>query len=106
MPLNNRDDFERYAADVRKSWSDRMSGAGWVVSVGISECSLARGAGKTLAHLRLALEQAGLNAELRQIGCAGWCWAEPYVEVRGPGHPAIVYTNITTDRVPELVSAM
>jgi NADH:ubiquinone oxidoreductase subunit F (NADH-binding)/(2Fe-2S) ferredoxin len=106
MPLNSREDFERYVSAATQRWSDRMSGAGWVVSVGISECSLAQGAGKTLAHLRLALEQAGLNAELRQVGCAGWCWAEPYVEVRGPNHPAVIYTNITTDRVPELVSTI
>lgn len=106
MQLNSREAFEQYASDVAKSWSETMDGDKWVFSVGISECSLARGAGKTFAHLRLALEQAGIDAEVRRVGCAGWCWAEPFVEVRGPGHPAVVYMNITTDRVPELVSTV
>lgn len=105
MVLNSREEFERYASEQVKHWDERMSGSGWVVSVGISECSLARGADKTLAHLRLALEGAGIDAEVRQVGCAGWCWAEPFVEVRGPNHPPIVYANITTDRVPDLVAA-
>jgi NADH:ubiquinone oxidoreductase subunit F (NADH-binding)/(2Fe-2S) ferredoxin len=105
MVLNSRTDFERYASDAVKKWDARMSGDGWVISVGISECSLARGADKTLTHLRLALEANEFDAEVRQVGCAGWCWAEPFVEVRGPDHPPVVYTNITTDRVPELVEA-
>src|SRR6185312_16409318 len=106
MPLNSREEFEQYASDISDKWSSRMGGKQWVVSVGISECSLARGADKTLAHLRLALEQSGLKVELRQVGCAGWCWAEPFVEVRGPDHPGVVYMNITTDRVPNLVAAI
>ncbi len=106
MALNNRKEFEEYARNAVDRWNERQSGTRWSVSVGISECSLAKGAGKTFDHLRLALEQAGLDAELRSVGCAGWCWAEPFVEVRGPNYPGVVYVNITTDRVPELVGAM
>lgn len=106
MALNSREDFQQYAAVASERWSKRLSGRTWSVSVGISECSVARGAGKTFDHLRLALEQSGLNVELRRVGCAGWCWAEPFVEVSGPDHPPVVYENITTERVPDLVSAM
>ncbi len=106
MALNSREDFHSYATAASDRWSKRLSGGTWTVSVGISECSLARGAGKTFDHLRLALERSGLNAELRQVGCGGWCWAEPFVEVSGPNHPPVVYANITTDRVPDLVAAI
>jgi NADH:ubiquinone oxidoreductase subunit F (NADH-binding) len=106
MALNSRDEFKKYADAAADRWSRRLDGAHWSVSVGISECSLAKGAAKTFDHLRMALEQSGLDAELRTVGCAGWCWAEPFVEVTGPNHPPVVYMNITTDRVPDLVSAI
>lgn len=106
MALNSREDFTRYATTIKDRWAKQRAGSLWSVSIGISECSLARGAAKTLDHLRLSLERSGLQAELRQVGCAGWCWAEPFVEVTGPGHPPVVYANITTDRVPDLIAAI
>jgi len=106
MRLTDRAEFERYAYDAERRWSARSSGDRWTVSVGISECSLAKGADQTLAHLRMAFEQAGMAADVRQVGCAGWCFAEPFVEVQAPGSPPIVYQNITTDRVPALVEAL
>ncbi len=106
MALNSRDDFAKYAEGASDRWSRRLAGESWSFSVGISECSLARGAAKTFEHLRLAVEQSGLDAELREVGCAGWCWAEPFVEVTGPDHPPVVYMNITTDRVPELIATL
>src|SRR5690606_14699113 len=105
MVLTDRAAFERYAQEARERWEARTSGDRWVVSVGISECSIAKGADKTMAHPRLALEQAGIPAEVRQVGCAGWCFAEPFVEVQAPGAPAVIYQEITTDRVPTLVAA-
>ncbi|MBX6341033.1 MAG: SLBB domain-containing protein [Thermomicrobiaceae bacterium] len=106
MKLSDRAAFERYAADAAHRWAARSAGDRWVVSVGISECSVAKGAMETFEHLRLAIEQAGLQAEIRRVGCGGWCWAEPFVEVQEPGSPPVIYGNITTDRVPQLVSAM
>lgn len=106
MRLSDRTGFEEYAAAAAERWAELRAGDRWVVSVGISECSIAKGAHQTLDHLRLALEHDGIPAVVRRVGCAGWCWAEPFVEVQAPGAPPIVYQKITTDRVPELVAAM
>lgn len=106
MRLTDRAAFEQYAAEAERRWAERTAGDRWVVSVGISECSIAKGARQTMDHLRLALEQAGIASEVRRVGCAGWCWAEPYVEVKAPGAPPVIYQKITTDKVPELVDAM
>lgn len=106
MVLSDRAAFDKYAADARAAWDARISGDSWSISVGISECSIAKGAEKTLSHLRMAIEQSDLKAVVRQVGCAGWCWAEPYVVVQAPGAPPVVYGSITTDRVPDLVAAM
>lgn len=104
--LADRQAFERYAAQAQARWERLWAGDHWVISVGISECSIAKGALDTYRHLELLLGQEGIPATLRRVGCAGWCFAEPFVEVRAPGAPPVVYSNITTDRVPELVHAL
>ncbi|HEU4792813.1 MAG TPA: (2Fe-2S) ferredoxin domain-containing protein, partial [Nitrolancea sp.] len=106
MVLNDRAAFERYAAEAVDKWASRGTGNRWVVSVGISECSLAKRADLTMENFRFTMEREGLSAEIRRVGCAGWCWAEPFVEIQSPGQPPIVYANITTDRVPVLVAAL
>ncbi len=104
--LADRQDFDRYAAAVHERWERLWAGDRWVISVGISGCSIGKGALETYRHLELMLAQEGVPATLRQVGCAGWCFAEPFVEVRAPGAPPVVYRNVTTDRVPELVHAL
>lgn len=106
MALINRLEFEQYAQRAREAWQAREAGDRWQVKVPVSECSIAQGALETVAHLSLALEQAGVPFDLRRVGCSGMCWAEPWVEVRRPGAPAVVYGNITTDLVPEFVRGL
>ncbi|MBX6753418.1 complex I 51 kDa subunit family protein [Thermorudis peleae] len=104
--LSSRQAFDEYVAREQARWESLWNGDQWVVSVGISECSIAKGAEETYRHLSLILAQEGIPHVLRRVGCAGWCFAEPYVEVRVPGAPPIVYAQITTERVPELVHAL
>lgn len=105
MRLTNRSDFDRLAEAARRSF-ERLGDGGWVVSVGMSECSFAKGAKESYEHFRLKLENSGLQHTLRRVGCGGWCWAEPFVIVSGPAHPAVLYANVTADIVPEIVAAM
>src|SRR5579875_41359 len=104
--LTDRKAFEEYAGKLGRDWESLRSSGTCVISVGISECSLSKGADKTLTHLRVLVEREGFKAEVRQVGCAGWCWAEPFVEVQSPGAPPVVYQKITTDKVPEFFASI
>lgn len=106
MTLTDRRAFETLAKRLSDEWDELHDGSRWVISVGISECSIAKGALHTFDHLRLKLEDSGLRYTLRRVGCGGWCWAEPFVTVSGPGMPSILYANVDADRVPDLVSSM
>lgn len=104
--LNERAAFEEYVAAARERWERLWNGREWVVSVGLSECSIAKGAWETFRHFELVAAEGHIPMRLRRVGCAGFCFAEPLVEVKLPDGPPIVYGNITTERVPELVSAL
>lgn len=106
MKLTDRASFQALADRASASFSALSDGTAWTVSVGISECSVAKGALDTFEHLRLKLEDSGLRFNLRRVGCGGWCWAEPFVVVSGPGLPEIMYGNVDAERAPELVASM
>lgn len=106
MKVTNREQFEQLAADARAAFDKLTDGSQWVVSVGMSECSFSKGARETYAALQQAVDSGKLAATLRQVGCGGWCWAEPFVTVIGPGQPMLLYANIQAADVPAFVESI
>jgi NADH:ubiquinone oxidoreductase subunit F (NADH-binding)/(2Fe-2S) ferredoxin len=73
------------------------------VTVYYGTCSIAAGAGETLAALRSEVERRRLDVDIGIAGCNGLCYAEPLVEVAWPGGQRILYGKVTEDKVPRLV---
>lgn len=106
MMLTNRAQFDALFADASSAFNKLSDGSAWVVSVGMSECSFAKGGKKTFAAFETHLASGEFKATLRQVGCGGWCWAEPYVTVSGPNHPMLLYGNVTESDVPKLLASL
>ena len=89
--------FNSYVAECQADLAGRRAGK-WTISVGISECSVAKGAQRTLASIERELTRLNVPYIVREVGCGGWCWAEPFVEVQGPDGPPILYGSISHER--------
>ncbi|CAN5683268.1 hypothetical protein BH24CHL1_BH24CHL1_17780 [soil metagenome] len=106
MKLTNRSQFDQLVTTATDAFSQLSDGTKWVISVGMSECSFAKGAKDTFQALNLGITMGKVDATLRQVGCGGWCWAEPFITVSGPAHPPIIYANVNADDVPELMQSI
>jgi NADH-quinone oxidoreductase subunit F len=73
------------------------------VTVYYGTCSIAAGAGDTLAALHSEVERRRLDVDIGIAGCNGLCYAEPLVEVAGPDGRRILYGKLTVDKVSRLV---
>jgi NADH-quinone oxidoreductase subunit F len=73
------------------------------VTVYLGTCTIAAGAGETLAALRSEVERRQLDVDIGIAGCNGLCYAEPLVEVAWPDGQRVLYGKITEDKVPRLV---
>jgi NADH:ubiquinone oxidoreductase subunit F (NADH-binding)/Pyruvate/2-oxoacid:ferredoxin oxidoreductase delta subunit/(2Fe-2S) ferredoxin len=73
------------------------------ILIGMGTCGIAAGAEAVLAALRQALEKNGLEADIIQVGCIGFCYAEPIVEIIKPGKPSIFYGDLTPGLIAEIV---
>jgi NADH:ubiquinone oxidoreductase subunit F (NADH-binding)/NADH:ubiquinone oxidoreductase subunit E len=74
--------------------------------VGIGACSLAVGAGETLAALRAEVARRGLAFAVVAAGCNGMCWAAPTVTVAREGQPPRVAGPVTAGDVSRLLDEL
>jgi NADH-quinone oxidoreductase subunit F len=74
-----------------------------LIKVGLATCSQVVGAKETLEALGREIQARGVEADLVVTGCLGLCYAEPLVEVTRPGGPAVLYQQVTADKVASLV---
>jgi NADH:ubiquinone oxidoreductase subunit F (NADH-binding) len=100
--LNTRADFEAFQANAVARWNALQETQQTVVNVSVGSCSIAKGALDVLAAAEAGA--AGQNAIVRKVACDGACWMEPWVEVKRPGQPAIVYQHVSSSDIPALLS--
>jgi NADH-quinone oxidoreductase subunit F len=73
------------------------------VTVGLSSCGIAAGAGRVMETFREEFRKRGLDVELRRTGCVGMCYNEPIIDVELPGEPKTTYGGVKHDAVARIV---
>jgi NADH:ubiquinone oxidoreductase subunit F (NADH-binding) len=101
MP-STRAEFEAIQHAAHERWATLWDGNQTVVSVGVDSSSLAKGAYEVLAACRRTL--AGQPAVVREVSGNGAMWMEPWVEIKRPGEPPVLYGPIQPAEVPDLLS--
>ncbi|MDN5293090.1 MAG: hypothetical protein PWQ91_223 [Eubacteriales bacterium] len=74
------------------------------VLVGTATCGRAAGALKVLEVFREGVAQHGLDVEVEEVGCLGYCYAEPTVIIYKPGFPPLCYMNVDEGIASRLVT--
>ena len=74
------------------------------VVVGMATCGIASGAKQTMEAIIEECNKQNVKAVVTQTGCMGYCYAEPTVEVKKPGHDPIVFGHVDTKKGQELVT--
>ena len=73
------------------------------ILVGAATCGRAAGAVAVLEAINRELKRHKIKASVTQVGCIGFCYAEPIINIIKPGHPHIYYANVTPELVVELI---
>ncbi len=64
------------------------------VRIGLGSCCVARGSERIRRSLYDALEQTGINAEIRHVGCVGMCSQTPLLEIVSNEGDKTLYTKV------------
>jgi NADP-reducing hydrogenase subunit HndB len=73
------------------------------VKVAMATCGIASGARETMEFMAEALEKRGVDAAVTKVGCMGYCYAEPTIEVRLPGREPVVFGGVNRDKADEII---
>nr|WP_244155458.1 NADH-ubiquinone oxidoreductase-F iron-sulfur binding region domain-containing protein [Desulfatiglans anilini] len=73
------------------------------IVIGMATCGLAAGALETKKGFEETLQERGIEARIKSVGCIGHCYAEPVVIVHNPGFPPILYHQVTPGKARMLV---
>lgn len=82
--INSWDELKQLRARAKEEIEAGQSQT--TIAVGTATCGVAAGANEIMAAIQDELKNAGVdNVKVTTTGCFGFCYAEPMVEVRGPG---------------------
>ncbi len=73
------------------------------VKVAMATCGIASGAKETMEFMSDALEKRGVNAIGTQVGCMGYCYAEPTIEVKLPDSEPVVFGGVNMEKADEII---
>jgi len=73
------------------------------ILIGAATCGRAAGALAVLGAINRELKRRKIKASVIQVGCIGFCYAEPIINIIKPGRPHIYYGNITPEIAAELM---
>ncbi|MBE0535854.1 MAG: NAD(P)H-dependent oxidoreductase subunit E [Phycisphaerae bacterium] len=62
--------------------------------IGLGSCCIARGSGKLNEALNRALQETGINAAVKHVGCVGMCHQTPLLEVVLPSRGTFLYARV------------
>jgi NADH-quinone oxidoreductase subunit F len=96
----NFDDIKKKA---ETQWQAALKSPKPRIFIGMGTCGIAAGAEAVLAALKDELKKNKLEADIIQVGCIGFCYAEPLVEIAKSGKPSIFYGNLTPELMVEIV---
>ena len=73
------------------------------VKVAMATCGIASGAKETMEFMAEALEKRGVEAIVTQVGCMGYCYAEPTIEVSLRGSEPVVFGGVNREKADEII---
>ena len=74
-----------------------------LVKVAMATCGIASGAKETMEFMTDALEKRGVDSIVTQVGCMGYCYAEPTIEVKLPGSDPVVFGGVNRAKADEII---
>ncbi len=73
------------------------------IKVGMATCGIASGAKEIMKYFIEECDQLAVDANIKQTGCLGYCYAEPMVEVTVPGAEPKVFGYVDNKKVQEII---
>ncbi len=100
----NKVTFEHIRERAVAEWEALSNSPKPRITIGTATCGRAAGALEVLKTFKEELAEKNIDAILTEVGCMGYCYAEPLVVITKPGFPPICYGYVTPRIAVRLIS--
>ena len=105
MLIKSPEDLKKVKEEAQAALRVREGENRAQVVVAMGTCGIAAGARGVMSALLDELAKRGLSdVVVTQSGCKGLCDREPMVEVTLKGQPAVIYADVTAERMRTIVA--
>jgi len=73
------------------------------IRVGLGSCCVASGSGLVQQALENTLQETGIHAHIKRVGCVGMCHRVPLLELMPPDKDPVLYDKVQASDVKEIV---
>jgi len=73
------------------------------VKVTMATCGIASGSKPVFDYMKEELAKRNIPAKVSQVGCMGFCYAEPTIEITMPGKAPVIFGFVTTRKADEII---
>ena len=91
---------------VREAGLAKVKPARPRIAVGMGTCGVGNGAEGVFHAFSDAINKRGIDVDLVQTGCFGFCAEEPLVNVWVPGQPLLILRRVQQDHVGRILDGL
>ena len=73
------------------------------VRVTMATCGIASGSRPVYEYMKEELSKRSIPARVSQVGCMGFCYAEPTIEITMPGKEPVMFGFVNTKKADEII---
>ena len=73
------------------------------VKVTMATCGIASGSRPVFDYMKEELEKRNIPAHVTKVGCMGFCYAEPTIEITMPGKNPVMFGFVNTKKADEVI---
>jgi NADP-reducing hydrogenase subunit HndB len=73
------------------------------VKVTMATCGIASGSKPVFEFMKDELSKRNIPARVTQVGCMGFCYAEPTIEITIPGKEPVIFGYVNTKKADEII---
>ncbi len=95
--------LDQRRAAAKEKWRAFEENERPIIIFGAGSCGRAAGAMKTWKAVEQALGDAGVEADIMEVGCIGPCYLEPLMDVKLPGKPRISFANVSPAKAESII---
>ncbi|MCX6283012.1 MAG: (2Fe-2S) ferredoxin domain-containing protein [Bacteroidetes bacterium] len=73
------------------------------VKVTMATCGIASGSRPVYDYMKEELSKRNIPAKVSQVGCMGFCYAEPTIEITMPGAKPVIFGFVNLKKADEII---